>query len=77
MRTPDQAQAFQAILAVLDRMLEKIEAMAEPKNPPLTRCAFAKKVGRNRCTIAQWIKDGRILTRNGRIPHSELKKFLS
>jgi hypothetical protein len=74
----ETAQILAAVSAINDRIgeIQRQLSLLTDAMPPLPRREFAAKVGRNPNTITQWIKDGRIRTRNNRIPYSELKKFL-
>lgn len=54
-----------------------LKASLAPRRAPLTIVAFAKAVGLSRWTIQKRIRDRAIHTVAGRIPASELDKFLS
>jgi hypothetical protein len=64
-------------LAAINAKLDRILALITPPQPlkPLTVTAFAKRVGLSRWTIARKIRFGELLSKQGRIPPSELKKF--
>ena len=59
--------------AKLDRILALIQPL--PPSQPFNIKSFAARVGVSRWTISKRIKEGRILTKGGRIPPTELKKF--
>lgn len=60
--------------AKVDRVLQLLET--KPRGD-LTRKQFAKEAGISAKTVARKIASREILTRKGRIPASELKKFTS
>lgn len=60
--------------AKLDLLLKRFAHLGEPD---LTVKEFAKRAGRSRTTIHQRIAEFKIVTRDGRIPASELAKFTS
>jgi response regulator of citrate/malate metabolism len=62
-----------ALHAKLDRILALIQP--PPQTTPFTITEFAKRVGLSRWTIQKRIKENRIITKGGRIPPSELRKF--
>lgn len=68
--SPEMAQ----LDAKLDDVLRRLSFFGEPD---LTVTEFAKRAGRSRTTIHEKIKQFQIVTRDGRIPVSELKKFVS
>jgi hypothetical protein len=68
-------------LAQLPEWLARIEAKldslgAQPK-PHLTQVKFAKLAGLSRTTVRAKIDANQIRTEKGRIPYSELRKFVS
>lgn len=65
------------ILAKLDDLTRRLDAMKVPELPGLTVVEFAKRVGLHPTTVSRRIADGTIAKKNGRIPASELRKFLS
>lgn len=60
--------------AKVDEVLRRLQFIGEPD---LTISAFAKRAGRSRTTIHEHIRDHRLLTRDGRVPVSELSKYTS
>lgn len=65
------------IIERLDRIERRLEAMKVPEVAGLTVAAFASRTGLSRNTIFRRIAAGEIAKKSGRIPHSELRKFLS
>lgn len=61
----------------LDAIMRRLDAMKLPEQPGLTCVAFAKAAGISRTTLGRRLADGTIAKKNGKIPHSELRKFLS
>jgi predicted DNA-binding protein (UPF0251 family) len=61
----------------LDAIMRRLDAMKLPDHPGLTGPQFAKAAGISRTTVGRRLADGTIVRKNGRIPHSELRKFLS
>lgn len=68
----------QQLLARLDR-IERLVVKALPPvlEPALTKKEFAKRAGIGRTTLYRRIEERRVRTEQGRIPASELSKFLS
>lgn len=68
-------------LADIMRSVERLETLVvqaiQPKQPGLTVTAFCKQTGMSRTTAHKKISDGLIRKEKGRIPYSELRKFLS
>lgn len=61
----------------VDRLLVMVTEALTPKQPSLTAVDFARLSGLSRDTVHRKIKDGQIIKQKGRIPYSELRKFLS
>ena len=61
----------------LIRIEAKVDALAGKPKPHLTRVEFAKLAKLSPRTVSRKIDAGLILTEKGRIPHSELRKFVS
>jgi DNA-binding Lrp family transcriptional regulator len=59
----------------LDMILNQLATFQPKEEKPMTVVAFAKRVGLSRWTIHKRIKARSILTKGGKIPPSELKKF--
>lgn len=59
--------------AKLDAILSALAAKTEER--PMTVKEFASRVGVNRKTIYHRLKEGALIKKMGRIPHSELAKF--
>lgn len=70
-----------AVLAKLDEklsdVLARLDALKVPEQPGLSVVAFAKKAGVSKNTIFRKINSGDVIKKNGRVPYSELRKFLS
>lgn len=60
--------------AKVDEVLRRLSFAGEPD---LTVKEFAKRAGRSRTTIHEKINRFEIITRDGRIPVTELAKFVS
>lgn len=66
------------LIGMLEVVLRKLDDLTNEKKAALTICAFAKKSGYSRWTIQRKIKEGEIATnRDGRIPYSELRRYVS
>jgi response regulator of citrate/malate metabolism len=65
------------LMATMQRIEKFLMAAIQTKQAPLTVKAFAQRVGMGRETIRRRIKAGLIRKQGGRIPASELSKFLS
>ncbi len=63
--------------AQLARIEAKVDALVEKPKAHLTRRDFAKLANLSPRTVSRKIDAGLILTVKGRIPHSELRKFVS
>lgn len=63
--------------AQLDRIEAKVDALTAKPKPHLTRIEFAELAGISRWTVYAYINSGRIRTEKGRIPRTELEKFVS
>ena len=68
--------AISEIKGTLHLILRKL-AELKPERKPLTRAEFARKTGYSYSTIIRRIEAGEIKLRDGRIPASELDKYLS
>jgi hypothetical protein len=64
------------IVGMLEVLLRKVAAL-ELKRPPLTRQQFAEATGYSYRQITRKIAAREIRLKDGRIPASELEKFLS
>lgn len=76
-RGTKQMTQFDEILSLLrgiDRRLREIEGL---RSPNLTIVAFAERAGVSAKTVSRRIAAGEVVKRNGRVPASELSKFLS
>jgi hypothetical protein len=67
---------FAELRGTLDLILRKLSAL-EPKRAPLTRAAFAKATGYSYKTICRKIDAKELKLKDGRIPASELDRYLS
>lgn len=57
-------------LVSIQRMLGRlVDSM-----PPMSRKEFAARIGRSPNTITKWIREGKIRTKDNRIPYSQLEK---
>lgn len=65
------------IKCMLEVVLRRLDQLAPKNRPPLTRQAFAQATGYSYKTICRKVESGEIRTKDGRIPASELDKFLS
>lgn len=77
MGQPAEVTALAQVQATLSEVMRRLDLLVAVQEADLTITAFAKKANLSRTTIYQKIRKHRILTRNGRIPHSELRKFVS
>lgn len=68
---------LEAIEATQVEILRRIRDDEERKRPALTQRAFAAMVNLHPKTVGRMIKAGKLRTQKGRIPHSELAKYLS
>ena len=69
---------LERINAKLDMILTMLTALRDEMRgelKPMTQVAFAKRVGLSRWTIKSRIDRGLIITKGGKIPPSELRKF--
>lgn len=57
--------------------IDELKAIIAPKRKPLSRQAFADATGYHVQTIYRMIRAGEIQIEKGRIPASELDRFLS
>ena len=69
-------ELLQQILGTQEIILRKLAAL-EPQRAPLTRAAFAKKTGFSYKTICRKVDAKEIKVKGGRIPASELDRYLS
>lgn len=60
---------------VLTSMVTDLVAALRGDQKPMTQVAFAKRVGLSRWAIKARIDRREIITKGGKIPPSELKKF--
>jgi len=65
------------IKAHLDRLERLLVEAITPKKPGLTVKEFSKQSGLSRTTVFRRLEAGTIRKEKGRIPHSELRKYLS
>jgi hypothetical protein len=64
------------IRSMFEVVMRKLKDL-EPKRAPLTRAAFAKATGYSYKTICRKVESGNITEKDGRIPASELDRYLS
>lgn len=64
-------------MAMLGEVLRRLDEIAKPLQPPLTRKAFGTLVHKSPRTVTRWIEQKKIRTEKGMIPASEARKFLS
>jgi hypothetical protein len=64
-------------METLARIERRLNAMKAPEVADMTKTEFAKKAGISVDTLRRRIADATVITRNGRVPASELRKFLS
>lgn len=69
--------AIAAMHAKVDLVLTRLAEMNSAGKPGLTQREFAKLIGKTPRTVARWVADKKIRLERGRVPHSEVKKFLS
>ncbi len=60
---------------IMTGVLRDLANQLRASEKPMTISAFAERVGCSRSTIQRRINERFILTKGGRIPPSELKKF--
>jgi excisionase family DNA binding protein len=65
------------VIEKLDRIERMVVDALAPKQPALTITEFAKRVGVHRNTIIKRIAAGKLRKEQGRLPASQLSKFLS
>jgi hypothetical protein len=64
--------------AKMDMVITMLGALVDQQKAsmkPMTQVAFAKRVGLSRWTIKARIDRGEIITKGGKIPPTELRKF--
>lgn len=68
---------IQQINAKLDEVIRRLDALATKPKPHLSRVEFAGAANLSVRTVQRKINRGLIRTEKGRIPFSELRKFVS
>lgn len=72
-----ELQQIRALLEAVLRELDQLKKALAPKRPPLTRKQFADATGYSYKTICRKVDAKEIRLVDGRIPASELDKFLT
>jgi hypothetical protein len=68
---------FDVLNAKFDLVLSKLDLLARTGKPGLTQRQFAKAIGVSPRTVARMVKARKIRLEKGRVPNSEVQKFLS
>lgn len=63
------------LMSIVTDLRASVQAALGQNEKPMTIVAFAKRVGLSRWAIQDRIRDGKIVTKGGKIPPSELRKF--
>lgn len=66
-----------SMLEVALRRIDDLHKLLEPKQAPVTVAEFAKRVRVHPNTVHRWIAAGTVTKQDGRIPYSELRRFLT
>lgn len=69
--------AVTALHAKIDLLLTRVEALNTAGKPGLSQREFAKLIGKTPRTITRWVKDKKLRLEKGRVPNSEVRKFVS
>lgn len=79
---PNTVNELGLISAKLDMLMSMVitlradvEKVLGQQEKPMTLVAFGKRVGLSRWAIRERIRRGEIITKRGRIPPAELRKF--
>lgn len=65
------------LISLVTDLHRKVDALTTQPKPHLSRTEFADAVKKHPNTVTRWITLGKVRTEKGRIPRSELQKFVS
>lgn len=65
------------LLSLVKDLHRKVDSLTAAPKPHLSRTEFAQAVKKHPNTVTRWINRGRVRTEKGRIPRTELAKFVS
>lgn len=65
------------INAKLDLVLDRLAEMNRSGKPGISQAEFARLMKCTQRTVTRMVKDKRLRLEKGRVPHSEVKKYLS
>jgi DNA-binding transcriptional regulator YdaS (Cro superfamily) len=75
--TAELAALERRLSVKFDLVLSRLDAIQNVGKPGLTQRQFARTIGVSPRTVARMVKGRRVRLEKGRVPNSEVAKFLS